>query len=523
MTPLRWLAALALASVACTAPRDVPEEIGDASVPAVSDAGAQDGAGPPRPTTAADGPPPAPDAGSVPPAAPPDARDAPASPPPPVDGAVAPEPPVCARATCGPADGCCPMACSGATDPDCVRCDDGQVHPGETCDPLTTCPGECAKLGCMRRRLDQPATCRARCVDDGVETSCTSDDGCCPAGCSGNNDTDCVMPNRVFVTSLGYNANLGGLAGADARCAERARAAGLTGRFLALLSTSQVSAASRFAGSRGWLRTDGRPFTNDLWGNEAVIHYPPRADEMGRPLYDHGVSVMTSTRVDGQGKSPFCLDWTSISQVLNGQVSGGDPGSVWTIWVEGFTSGYCDQLYRLYCLEVGRRSFVPPPPPPPRDARLAFIEPEFPPSGGIQDADRRCAAAAKAANLPGTFLALLATSNRSAASRFDLQGAPWFRPDGVQVVATAADLAANRLLAPVRVLASGAPTLVPVWTGAPEPGQPGDDTCQDWTAAPGTSQGRTGRAYESDRDWFDSFDGKTICSPNRAGIYCFSQ
>jgi hypothetical protein len=55
----------------------------------------------------------------------------------------------------------------------------------------------------------------------------------------------------VFVTSTTQTGNLGGLSGADQICNDRAVAAGLTGNYLAWLSTSSMDAIDRFSNTRG--------------------------------------------------------------------------------------------------------------------------------------------------------------------------------------------------------------------------------------------------------------------------------
>jgi hypothetical protein len=57
-----------------------------------------------------------------------------------------------------------------------------------------------------------------------------------------------IQPKKVFVTSQTYSGNLGGLAGADAKCQQLANAAGLTGTFKAWLSDQSGNCpATRFA------------------------------------------------------------------------------------------------------------------------------------------------------------------------------------------------------------------------------------------------------------------------------------
>jgi hypothetical protein len=74
--------------------------------------------------------------------------------------------------------------------------------------------------------------------------------------CSGGNCVD--NPKVVFVTSTLYTGNLGGLSGADAKCQERASAAGLSGTFRAYLSDTTGSPSTRFNQQVGpYRRVDG--------------------------------------------------------------------------------------------------------------------------------------------------------------------------------------------------------------------------------------------------------------------------
>ena len=65
-----------------------------------------------------------------------------------------------------------------------------------------------------------------------------------PAVASAQRETD--APMTFFVTSQQNSGNLGGLAGADAKCQSRANTGGLPGSYGAWLSTGQGSPQSRF-------------------------------------------------------------------------------------------------------------------------------------------------------------------------------------------------------------------------------------------------------------------------------------
>jgi hypothetical protein len=97
------------------------------------------------------------------------------------------------QTVCQPDDGCCPMGCTGNDDNDClVMCGNGAKEGSETCDPLASCPTACPQEGCQLRKLVNAGTCTAECVNDRQQTTCVAGDGCCPPGCHGGNDADCM-------------------------------------------------------------------------------------------------------------------------------------------------------------------------------------------------------------------------------------------------------------------------------------------------------------------------------------------
>ena len=71
-------------------------------------------------------------------------------------------------------------------------CGNGIVDSGEKCDPLDGCPHECPQIdSCQVPHLvGSPWTCNAECASEPI-TSCTPGDGCCPDGCTLDNDDDC--------------------------------------------------------------------------------------------------------------------------------------------------------------------------------------------------------------------------------------------------------------------------------------------------------------------------------------------
>lgn len=66
-----------------------------------------------------------------------------------------------------------------------------------------------------------------------------------------------IDPNIVFVTSVTYNGNLGGFAGADQKCQTLATATGLPQNTdKAWLSTFSENAIDRLGSARGWVPVD---------------------------------------------------------------------------------------------------------------------------------------------------------------------------------------------------------------------------------------------------------------------------
>lgn len=129
-----------------------------------------------------------------------------------------------------------------------------------------------------------------------------------------NNPTEKI----VFVTSVFYDGNLGGLTGADAKCKALANSAGYYGRFMAWLSDSTDSPSSRFNHATvPYVRVDGTQVAAD-WNDfiDGILDAPIVLDEHGQmppgklmiwsnTLYD-GTQV-----VEGGLGSQHCDNWTS--------------------------------------------------------------------------------------------------------------------------------------------------------------------------------------------------------------------
>lgn len=119
-----------------------------------------------------------------------------------------------------------------------------------------------------------------------------------------------------FVTSSGSGArggNLGGLSGADARCDELARAAGVTGKtWRAYLSTNGSSARSRI-GSGPWVNSAGVRIVNTDCGTPGSLSC---VDDL------HANGIAAEQVLTERGTQ---IDWRNAHDIVTGSDSNGDP------------------------------------------------------------------------------------------------------------------------------------------------------------------------------------------------------
>jgi hypothetical protein len=340
-----------------------------------------------------------------------------------------------------------------------------------------------------------PSTPSDASIPDGSNPpdSSDADASTCPVGavCAGTY-------NYAFVTSTTELPSLlGGVAGADALCNQRAQGAGLPGQYVAWISSTTSDARMRLGSASGWLRTDRRPFAASvasLFAGKAL--YPLKLDENGNEVAEE--TVATGTLGDGTVAASNCSDWTLFGP--SDRLTSGYPWMATDRWSVGGL-GYCNEPTRLYCF--GKDHDAPIPSMLVQGRKAFVTKQRFDPSMGIAAADTLCQS--EGAALPGTYKALLATTTASAISRFSTSGPTWVRTDGIALWAFAADAAANAsILAPILLPADGSPPLPGwVWIGASALDAPGTDTCADWTSNASTSTGGTGQVNESG-NWTDT-------------------
>jgi hypothetical protein len=127
-----------------------------------------------------------------------------------------------------------------------------------------------------------------------------------------------------FVTSAnpGQGADLGGLEGADAYCAQLAEAAGVTGKtWRAYLSTSTENAGDRI-GEGPWFNHAGEEIAADIGALHSADNRIGKAtalDETGAEVNGGGDDpnrhdMLTGSLPDGTAAEQTCEDWTASGE-----------------------------------------------------------------------------------------------------------------------------------------------------------------------------------------------------------------
>jgi hypothetical protein len=292
--------------------------------------------------------------------------------------------------------------------------------------------------------------------------------------------------NKVFVTSSTFNGDLGGQSGADAECASLASGAGLSGTFKAWLSTSTLNAKDKLGAARGFIRTDGQPFADQVSDIIAgKILHPIDLDENGAGIGTE--DVWTGTLKAGTAAALTCSNWTSNSNSVQGEEGVVFDGPL--LWTDiGGGGTFCNNALPLYCFDT---SHVTPLTVTKTPGRIAFVSKgSLNNTSGIAGADSICGTEGAAASLPGTFQALLSTSATPAAMRsgfnFSIGSEPYVRPDGIEIAEAPTMATGATLDSGIWQNADGTykASAGAAWTGSSTPSASTTTahTCDDWTS-----------------------------------------
>jgi Protein of unknown function (DUF1554) len=194
-------------------------------------------------------------------------------------------------------------------------------------------------------RCDITSTASGIVVDEDVDVSVT-----------------CDRRNWVFVTSARYSGNLGGLAGADAKCQERAAAAGLSGTFKAWLSDTTGSPSTRFVASNDpYVLVDGTVIADNYTElTSGTLKHAINKTETGgaapvEPIAGRPV-VWTGTNEAGrlQWWEHTCTNWTSSDNDHHDHTNSailGNTTFTTSHWTFSTGGAPCDHENALYCFE----------------------------------------------------------------------------------------------------------------------------------------------------------------------------
>jgi len=160
----------------------------------------------------------------------------------------------------------------------------------------------------------------------------------------------CVGARRVFVTSTGYNADLGGLGGADSKCQARADAAQLGGVFKAYIVDDNTNLSRLEQPMVPLVRLDGVRIA-DNWGDlDKDIDAAWDRDEFRQKA---GSNAWTGLHDQMGGGIATCENWTYAGAgCLEGKPCGGAGELAQTdVHWDGYFVFHCESVFHLYCIE----------------------------------------------------------------------------------------------------------------------------------------------------------------------------
>lgn len=165
-----------------------------------------------------------------------------------------------------------------------------------------------------------------------------------------------VARRYVFVTHAAWTGNLGGVAGADAKCSAAAAAAKLPGSWQSILIGSGQTLAQRVPQGGPWYRVDGQLAFLDKAELLSAPRVPLTLDEHGAPVTGYG-NAWTGVIKYGGIAGSNCSGWTSANGGSDGKA--GRVSATFSDWIDQNGAGCstsdcgprCSTLLHLYCLQ----------------------------------------------------------------------------------------------------------------------------------------------------------------------------
>jgi len=243
-----------------------------------------------------------------------------------------------------------------------VACASGQTCSGQACATATACATDGAACddgdACTQDDTCEGGTCSGTptCTTAPANADPTCSSGTCGFTCHAgytNTGTSCVLSQqRIFISSLTYDGDLGGLAGADTKCQAMATAANLPGTYKAWLSDSTTAARDRLTHSAGpYVLVDGTIVAESWAGlvSGTLLHAIDKNEngsvstgQVWTSTADDGTAV-----VDDQGDVNDCDEWNNFNADFAVPGLGSSATSTWT----SDELDACTAIYSLYCVE----------------------------------------------------------------------------------------------------------------------------------------------------------------------------
>jgi len=382
--------------------------------------------------------------------------------------------------------------------------------------------------------------------------------------------------NTVFVTSTTYNGTMGaggtGVAGANADCAARATAAGLSGTFKAwvAVTTGTDDPATTFTQSSvPYKDVLGTTIANNWAGlTSGTLLAGISLNELGAAV-TAGTNVWTNVNTDGTAKNSGSSSTYNCTGWSNGTAQHGNDGltgSATSTWTVTGASDLCSTANRLYCFQQDGGSGCLSPAGNEADMIYNYASHVYqycdgavwhamgpvPGTGSsgtgsntvfvsstthngayitVAAADTICQNLATAVPLAGTYKAWLAISTGvdDPATRFTHSAIPYKDVGGTTIANNWAGLISGTLLNAIKLNEDGLVISgVNVWTNvasngtAKVSGSNGFDNCAGWTNGTLGDSGNQGLTGSSTSTWTDNLFEATNCTGS-SHLYCFQQ
>ena len=237
----------------------------------------------------------------------------------------------------------CGRPCTAAN---CLGCcnAEGVCAPGVSTGSCGANGAECST--CAGTQSCTNGLCEGPVAQGGGTSAGTS--GGAGGGGSGGGTVMLESRLRVFITSVGYSGNLGGLSGADALCTNAARAANKGGTWKAFLSSPTEDAISRMADVGPWHQELRDGSLLKTFNNKANLTTSPLTtlyvNEQGGGSSISPDNYWSGTLSTGLKGTDTCAGWTTAN--FSGRGSRGNGGS-W--FISGLAS--CESNESIVCFE----------------------------------------------------------------------------------------------------------------------------------------------------------------------------